>query len=194
MKVVRLLLGAFLLHPLAAFPVDEAGKFAMKGAGFLPCQVFVSEREKRSKTYYLIGGWIEGYVAAHNRYNEDTFDVLSFETLELLLSVMQKHCESHPNERLHSVLNAMLLKLTADRIKKESPKIEIGEGKRKTRLYRETIRRMQTELARRGLYKDAIDGRFTDATRSALIAFQSDIGFEKTGFPDQTTLWRLLRK
>ena len=39
----------------------------------------------------------------------------------------------------------------------------------------------------------AVDGRFTDATRSALIAFQSGLDFETTGFPDQTTLWRLLR-
>jgi len=50
------------------------------------------------------------------------------------------------------------------------------------------------DLTRLGLYKDQIDGRFTDATKSALIAFQSDNNFEMTGFPDQTTLWRLLRK
>jgi hypothetical protein len=194
MTCFRLVLCAVLLHAATAFAADDTGKFAMKGAGFLPCQVFVAEREKQSKIYYLIGGWIEGYIAAHNRYVENTYDVLSFETLELLLSVTQNHCQSNPDDRLHAVLGSMIAKLSPHRLQEESPKVEIAEGERKAQLYQETIRRIQTELARRGLYKNAIDGRFTDATRSALIAFQSDIDFEATGFPDQTTLWRLLRK
>ena len=30
----------------------------MKGAGFLPCGVFVTERKKESKIYYMIGGYV----------------------------------------------------------------------------------------------------------------------------------------
>ena len=194
MTFTRALLYGMLLHAIPVLAADSNGKFAMKGAGFLPCQVYVTEREKQSRTYYLIGGWIEGYIAAHNRYVEETYDVLSFESLELLLTVMQHHCASHPRDPLHAVLGSMLATLAPDRLRSESPKVEITEGERKARLYRETIQRMQSELTRRGLYKGAVDGRFTDATRSALIAFQSDVELEATGFPDQTTLWRLLRK
>lgn len=183
-----------LLCAAGAFAADDGGKFAMKGAGFLPCQVFTAEREKKSATYYLIGGWVEGYITAYNKHVADTYDITSFESLELLLSVMQKHCESHPKDRLYPVLDAMLVTLNPDRLRRGSERVRIAEGKRKTVLYRETVRRIQAELSRRGLYKAAVDGRFTDETKSGIIAFQSDINFETTGFPDQATLWRLLRK
>jgi len=173
---------------------DSKGNFAMKGAGYLPCQVLVAERAKRSETYFLIGGWIEGYISAYNKHVADTYDVTPFESLELLLTVMQQHCEKNPNDRVYAVLNSMLTQLHPERLKAESERVKITEGKRTTVLYRETISRMQSELKQRGLYRGAIDGRYTDATRSALIAFQSDIKFDTTGFPDQTTLWRLLRK
>jgi hypothetical protein len=185
---------ALLLHVPDASAIDSDGRFAMKGAGLLPCGVYVTEREKRSNAYYLIGGWVEGYVSAYNKHTADTFDVASFESLELLLKLMQQHCAKHPNDRLHGVLDAMIVQLAPARLVKESERVRITVGDRSTRLYAETIRRMQAELARRGLFKEATDGRFTEATQSALIAFQADAALNKTGFPDQTTLWRLLRK
>ncbi len=194
MTRVRSVLFGLALCAVGASATDDNDKFAMKGAGFLPCQVFTTERGKKSATYYLIGGWIEGYITAFNKHVAGTYDITSFESLELLLSVIQNHCESNPKDRLYDVLNSMLTTLHPDRLQKESDRVKITEGKRSTVLYRETIRRIQAELARRGLYNAPIDGRFTDATKSALIAFQSDSKLETTGFPDQTTLWRLLRK
>ena len=72
--------------------------------------------------------------------------------------------------------------------------MKITEGERQATLRRETIRRMQAALARLDLYKGEADGRFTEETKSALMAFQSDLDFETTGFPDQATLWRLFRQ
>jgi hypothetical protein len=192
-REARLALCGFLLQAAPAAATDDAGKFAMKGAGLLPCQLYVDEREKRSNIYYLIGGWIEGYLSAYNRFAEDTYDVLSFESLELLLVVIDKHCRSHPKDRLHAVLGSIIGQTAPDRIRNESPPVEVVEGERRTALYRETIRRVQAELAKLGLYHGEVDGRFTDETRSAVIAFQSDLELETTGFPDQTTLWCLLR-
>lgn len=194
MKYVLLAICGLVFQSAGASAADVSGRFAMKGAGFLPCAIYVTEREKKSDTYYLIAGWVEGYISAYNKHAADTYDITSFESLELLLAVMQNHCKANPKDHLYTVLNAMLITLAPDRLRKESDRIEITEGKRKTALYREAIRRIQAELTRRGLYKGAVDGRFTDETRSALIAFQSDINFESTGFPDQMTLWRLLRK
>ena len=141
----------------------------------------------------MIGGWIEGFISAHNKYAQDTYDVLSFESLELLMLVIQDHCQSHPQDRLYQVVDAIINQLNPERLKTESPRIEIKDGDHKTILYRETIRRMQAKLTELGLYKGPVDGKFTDATRSAIIAFQADLKFDKTGFPDQTTLWRLFR-
>jgi hypothetical protein len=194
MKYLLSVICVLMLHWGGAFAADDSGKFAMKGAGFLPCGVYVTEREKKSGTYYLVAGWVEGYITAYNKHVPDTFDITSFESLELLLAVMQNHCEANPNDRLYPVLDSMLIKLAPDRLVKESGRVEISEGQRKTFLYKETIRRIQAELARRGFYTGAIDGRFTDKTKAGLSAFQSDIKFKASGFPDQTTLWRLLRK
>jgi hypothetical protein len=173
MKHLTAVVGSMGVLLGTAQAADQNGEFALKGAGFLPCQVYVQERENKSSVYYMIGGWLEGYLSAHNRYADQTYDVTSFETLELLLGVIQNHCQSNPNDRLYSVLNSIIIQLQADRVMMESPKVAIAEGERQTQLYR--------------------DGRYTDATRSALIAFQSDIEFETSGFPDQATLWRLFR-
>ena len=194
MQYLRWALCALLLYAAGAPAADQDNQFAMKGAGLVPCSFYVSEREKRSNIYYMIGGWIEGYLSAHNRYTDATYDILSFESLEMLLLIIDNHCKANPDDRLYPVLSAMVAKLHPNRVTQESPRLEISEGERKTVLYRETIERMQRKLTELGLYKDTIDGRFTDATKAALIAFQSDIGFETTGFPDQSTLWRLLRQ
>lgn len=194
MKLLRTVVCCALLHTAVASAADESGEFALKGAGFLTCKTYVDERQKRSNIYYMIGGWLEGFVSAHNKYAAETYDVTSFESLELLLLIIDNHCKSSPQDQLYPVINSIIAKLHPDRLKHNSPMVEIAEGERKTALHRETISRIQAELARLGLYHAEVDGRFTDATRSAIIAFQSDIGFEKTGFPDQATLWRLLQK
>lgn len=195
MKLLKILSSTLILAASTAVAAADAdGRFALKGAGFLPCSVYVTEREKRSDTYYLIGGWVEGYISAHNRLTPDTYDITSYESLELLLNVMQQHCVANPRDRLYPLLNAMLADLHSQRMRRESESVAIEEGRRKTVLYRDTIVRMQEELARRGLYKGPADGRFTQDTRDALMAFQSDLKFERTGFPDQATLWRLFKK
>lgn len=199
MKFLRLALCGILIQAttvfaVSAFAADSNNKFAMKGAGFLPCQIYVKARDEKSNVYYMIGGWLEGYISAHNRLSEDTFDIMSFESLELLLGVIEVHCRANPEDVLYGVVDSIITEFGPDRIQESSPKVQIVEGERKTALYRETIRRMQVRLTELGLFKDEADGRFNDATRSALIAFQSDLKFETTGFPDQTTLWRLLRK
>ena len=194
MKFLGLALCGLLLQTTAAFSADSDNKFAMKGAGFLPCQIYVTARESKSNVYYMVGGWLEGYISAHNRLSDDTFDIMSFESLELLLSVIDVHCRSNPEDLLYGVVDSLITEIGPDKLQQSSTKVQIVEGERKTALYRETIRRMQVKLTELGLFKDEADGRFNDATRSALIAFQSDLEFETTGFPDQTTLWRLLRK
>lgn len=193
-KVFRLAVCGVVLQSAAASAADSDDRFAMKGAGFLPCQVYLQARADQSKLYYMVGGWVEGYLSAHNRYAEDTFDIASFESAELLLSVIGKNCAATPDRRLHAVVAAVIAALQPDRLRESSPRVRIAEGERTTVLHRETIRRMQAALARLGLYRGEADGRFSDPTRSALMAFQSDLDFETTGFPDQATLWKLFRR
>lgn len=192
MKCLAVAAGAVLACS-TAFAADSEDRFALKGAGFLPCGVYLQERERQSNIYYMIGGWLDGYLSAHNRYSASTYDVASFETAELLLSVIQNHCEANPGHSLYEVVNSIVQQLQPERIERESTRVEIVEGELSARLYRETIRRMQKKLAQLGLYKEPVHGIYTDPTRSAIMAFQSDLGFATTGFPDQATLWKLLR-
>jgi hypothetical protein len=194
MKFRRFVFLSLALPAAAVSAADTQGNFAMKGAGFLPCQVFVTERQSKSNVYYMIGGWLEGFISAHNKYADDTYDITSFESLELLLWVIDNHCKSNPEDRLYSVINSIMIQLSSDKLHKRSPKVDIKTGQRSTALYEETIRRVQARLAELKLYKGEADGRYTEATKSALMAFQSDNDLEMTGFPDQTTLWRLLRQ
>ena len=182
-----------LLHAATAIAADANGEFALKGAGFLTCKAYAEERARRSDVYYMIGGWLDGFISAHNKYAHDTYDVTSFESAELLLRVIDGHCKANPDDRLYSVINSLVTQLGHERLQEKSVRVEIVEGRRKAVLYRETIGRIQTKLTQLGLYKAPVDSAYTDATRSALMAFQSDIGFEMTGFPDQATLWHLLR-
>jgi hypothetical protein len=178
----------------SAVAEDSSGRFAVKGAGTLPCKVFTAEREKKSNGYFLIGGWLEGYLSAHNRYVDDTFDITSFESTELLLAVIGDHCVKHPEDRLYPVVNAMVTKLAEDRLRTSSERVRVVDGPRATVLYEATLRRIQEALAARKLYEGEADGTFSETTKSALAAFQKEIQVEATGFPDQATLWRLLRK
>jgi general secretion pathway protein A len=50
---------------------------------------------------------------------------------------------------------------------------------------------LQAELARRGLYDGVVDSRFGPRTRDALAHFQSSLGLEARGVPDDLTLLKL---
>jgi hypothetical protein len=67
-KWIAWLAFGILLHAGSAQAADRNGEFAVKGAGLLTCTIYVAERERRSNVYYMIGGWLEGFISAHNKY------------------------------------------------------------------------------------------------------------------------------
>jgi len=182
-----------LLCSPSTFSADKNNNFSLKGAGLLTCSLYSKERDSKSEVYFLIGGWLEGYVSAYNQFSPDTYDITSFENTELLTKVLANHCENNPSDRIFTVFNSVLTQLHKDRIKAMSDQEIITIGKRKTHLYKETINRIQNKLKQNGFYKGIVDSNFSAATIAALSEYQKSIQFESTGFPDQTTLWRLLR-
>jgi hypothetical protein len=61
------------------------------------------------------------------------------------------------------------------------------------RLYTDTIERIQTSLAAKGLLDTEATGQWNLATQNALARYQESLGMNGSGFPDQATLWSLLR-
>lgn len=176
-----------------AHAADGKGQFALRGAGLLPCSVLVRERSERSELYRMAAAWTEGYLTGINQHRDTTYDAVSFESTELLMAVVTEHCQGHPDDPLFGVLNSLFAKLESDRLQEKSPKLEITDGQLGTSLYVATLMRTQDLLASHGHYSGEATGKYDDTTVSALKAYQSSIGFEPTGFPDQATLWRLFR-
>jgi hypothetical protein len=177
-----------------AWPADDNGLFSIRGAGLLTCEIYASERDQRSSAYLVIGGWIDGYITGLNQYSAGTYDITSFESTELLSAVIDTHCRDNPGDRVFSVINSIVAQIRGDKIDASSPTVPIEVGGREIRLYGATVEKLQMALREQGFFEgEAASGQWDDATRSALQGFQRSAELEPTGFPDQTTLWRLLR-
>lgn len=180
------------LGPFAS-AADQNGLFAIRGAGLLTCHAFVQEREAASDAYVMIGGWLDGYVTAINELSLETFDVVPYVSTELLTVLINRHCKDNATDIVFAVTNNLLARLFDERLKSSSAYVDVRVGSYQMRLYRDTIERIQTSLAAKGLLDIEATGQWNLATQTALAQYQESIGMNGTGFPDQATLWSLLR-
>jgi len=180
-----------LLLAQAAMAADDKGQYGVRGAGLVTCSVYEKEREARSEVYRVIAAWIDGYITGVNQHANDTYDVTSFEGTELLAALISEHCRKSPEKLVFTILKPLVEQTSEHRLRAPSPKTDIVVGERRTRLYRETVKRLQQKLADGGFYTGDVNGAYGSRTREAMRSFQQSIEFEPTGFPDQLTLWRL---
>ena len=178
----------------SSYAADTNHAFGVRGAGILTCETFLQEMAKKSNAYYLIGGWLDGYVTGVNQYAPDTYDALSFETTELVASLVENHCKAHTTDRLFAVVNALLTQLHDDRIRASSPGVNGKVGEQAFTLYAEVLQRVQRKLTDLGFYQGDMEPEFGDKTREALAGFQGKNNLKPTGLPDPVTLWQLLRR
>ncbi len=186
-----LVLGLLVAQGVGA--ADEQGRYGVRGAGLVSCDVYEREREARSSVYHVIGGWIDGYITGSNQHAIATYDVTSFESTEMLAAVISENCKQHPKATVFAVLRSLIDQASQDRLKQSSEKIPVRDGDRTVLLYERLVERVQRRLAAAEFYQGDIDGTFNPATRDALKLFQQSRQLEPTGFPDQVTLWRLLK-
>ena len=178
----------------SAHATDANQAYALRGVGMLLCESYLQAMEKKSSTWYMIGGWLDGYVTATNKHAPDTYDALSFESTDLVASVLASHCKGHPKDPIAAVLNAMLAKFQDDRVRTRSPRVKGQVGDQEFVMYAEVLQRVQDRLSALGLYQGEREPQFGEKTREALTAFQRNNDLQPTGLPDQFTLWRLLRQ
>jgi hypothetical protein len=186
-----------LVFSVAGNAADKQGRYSIHGAGLLECKVFVDERKKQSPAYMMMGGWMDGYITAVNKLEKSTFDITSFTTTELLSVLIAQHCATHPDDLLAPVLDAILIKLHADRVKTASPLAVVRVGEFQTQLYTKTLLDIQQRLVRKGFlekeFKKEPMGMWNESVQAALRKYQKSANLEPTGFPDQKTLWHLFR-
>lgn len=183
---------AALLLAQAVAAADGKGQFGVRGAGLITCAVYEREREARSPVYHVVGAWLDGYVTGINQYADATYDVLSFESTELLAALVSENCRKNPDAVVFAVLRAVVEQAGKNRLRSPSRKVEVTVDERKVLLYDETLKRIQQALASRGFYRGPVTGTYDESTQKAMKAFQSSSKLQPTGFPDQLTLWRLL--
>nr|WP_224746932.1 peptidoglycan-binding domain-containing protein [Pelovirga terrestris] len=109
------------------------------------------------------------------------------------MAILDNHCQKNPSDPIFGVLVNLFKKLWPDRLIDKSDKTTIAIGEREARHYVESIGRVQNRLQAAGFYKDPRNNEYSPQTLEAMKKFQTSIGFEPTGFPDQLTLWRLMR-
>lgn len=182
---------SLITHNLYA--ADKDNHYSIRGAGLLTCENYITEQDKKSDAYFMIGGWIDGFITGSNQHMSDTYDVTSFESTELLALIIRRYCKDNPNDRLYSVIHSIFSGLHNDRITKRSDLVNVRVGDKETHLYKEVIRRIQQRLTIRKFYTGQVNGQFSPALEKAISSFQNSQNMNPTGFPDQSTLWKLLR-
>lgn len=188
-----LVAAALLLAVPNARAADQRGGYAVRGAGLMSCAVFNQARKDKGDAYLVVAAWIDGYITGVNQYAAKTYDVAPFESTELFMNVVGQYCGGHPQARVFGVLLDLFKQLWPDRLADKSDKVPVAGSGHATRLYVEVVERMQRKLKASGDYSGSIDGKLSAETVEALKKYQRAIGFKPTGFPDQATLWRLLR-
>ncbi|MCP5151142.1 MAG: peptidoglycan-binding protein [Ectothiorhodospiraceae bacterium] len=189
-----LVLTCALALPGVGHAADSQGRYAVKGAGIGTCKQFLEEREKRSQAYYVFAGWVDGFLSANNRFNEDTYDLASWETNDVLTAYLAHHCGRNSDQRFGAAVIAMIEALKKERLTEASPPVQTTSGETTVTVYAEALRRAQEALAALGHYKATPDGQYGPATRKALEAFQTEKSLTVNGLPDQQTLFTLFRK
>lgn len=172
---------------------DAEGRFAVKGPGLATCQDYVNNVKEKSQTFYVMGGWLLGFLSAHNLHMKDTYDAASWQSGEVLLGLMENYCKQRPDERYAEAAIKLIRLLMPHRLTTESRLIRAANGEYKTALYEEVMRRTQQTLKAEGYYDGVIDGLYGPGSKKALVKFQEANKLPLTGIPDPRTLFAIFR-
>jgi len=175
-----------LAGPIAA--ADAGGRFAVDGAGRQSCARFSAAQEARGPALTMFAGWIDGYLTGFNHFNDDTFDVTPWQTVDLLVLKMARYCAEHPEERFIDALNKLIVVLAPQRLTEESPLTAVSANGLNVLLYTAQVDRIVEALAAQGFLEPGAADGLDAAGARALRAFQADRSLPESGLPDQATL------
>ena len=138
--------------------------------------------------------WAAGYITAFNQLDDDTVDIVPWQGMELLATLLAQHCQTHPEQSFARSVSAMTSALYGQRMREESAIVVIKTDGGSMPVYDTVVRRAQVALKSLGYYAAEADGKFGEPTRSAFREFQASEKIKETGLPDQETLYLLFLK
>lgn len=190
--VFSFLLSIFPVHLLAA---DSDGKFAAKGAARKSCTDFLAATEQKNSDFLLYAGWLEGYITSFNQVQTKNYDVSPWQTTELLLMLLQRHCQTNPDIKYFDAANALIKSIFPIRLSEEGLIVKVQVDDAVGFHYEEILLRAKQRLKAMGFYQGEVSGNsFTSMDSKAFLAYQKKLGLKETGMPDQATLTSLFLK
>jgi hypothetical protein len=177
----------------AAQAADEQGRFAVKGPGLATCKDFTEHLQQKSQNFYVMGGWLLGFITAHNLHMKETYDAASWQSGELLIGLMENYCKQRPEDRFAEGTIKLVRVLMQSRLTAESKLVVAQNGDNKVAIYEEVMRRAQEEMKKQGYYSGVIDGLYGPGTKKGFEALQNANKLPVTGVPDPRTLFALFR-
>lgn len=175
----------------AAEAADKQGRFRLQGAGVLGCDRYSQIRAQRGEDYKTVLSWMNGYFTAANEFIPDTFDILPWQSAELVGSLIDAFCQQNKDVNVATAVRQLVEVLMPQRIRTLPQMASAENGGQKIAIYKEVLREVQDRLSKAGHYKGSPDGAYGPGTKAALEAFQRANRIEVTGLPDQRTLLQL---
>jgi len=173
---------------------DANKKYKIEGAGVMSCAQYLEARTKKTPMYYRLGGWLNGYMTAVNRYLPETYALASWQSVDLLLASVAAKCQEDPKLSFHNVAQLLVGFLYASRLQENSPSLVAKRGEKKAIVYKSILMQAQQQLSDGGFYGGAINGEYDKETSEALLSYQGSKSLQKTGLPDQRTLGTMFAK
>lgn len=194
-RIPRNILGFILIILTCdlAYSTEAEKSFAIKGAGAVSCERFVTALSENSTEHVAFASWIDGYITAFNQFQPETFDIAPWQSTLLLTQSLGRHCKKNPTEPFFRAITMMLQALYGKRLQKQSEIVKIQSNDKVLFIYKEIVELIQINLNKQNKANIRVDGNFGRNTESELRAFQKQKNIPATGIPDQITLQILLR-
>ena len=187
--VAVLVASAVGLGPRLVSAAAPDGQYAIKGEGRQTCEHLLAGGSAQFHAGFR--GWIMGYLTAVNRYEATTYDIIPWQGIDVLITIINNHCKENKGERLNDVVHKIVMTFQPSRLEHTSSGLVITVDGQSVRIYEDVLLRAQEKLADLGFYAGVVDAKFGPATQEAFATFQLTEELEATGLPDTLTLWKL---
>jgi len=187
---------SYLIVILSAGQVHAAasdGSFAVDGPGSQTCSFFVDALETGDQNAGIaFAAWSQGFITAVNVFEEDTYDVTPWQTVDLLMAKLRAYCNANPDVPYINALGALVSTLKSERLREASELVQARVDGSAVTIPAEVLARIrdqleQSVLGEMGTEPNGFDLEFAER----LKAFQRENGLTESGLPDQNTLNRL---
>ena len=190
-SIIGIALSIFIWSCVQASDAEQS--YAIKGAGAVSCERYVTALKEKSNEYIAFSGWIDGYVTSFNQFKPETFDMVPWQSTLLLTQALGRYCKTNLETRFFNALTIMLQTLDKNRLQKRSEVVKIRSSNKTLLIYKDVVKRIQAELNKNNSSNIEVDGIFGKGTEAELRRFQKQKNIAVTGIPSQLTLQILFR-